>query len=308
VKDKSGAAVPLNRLNNISLVMAGPTFDYGYTMFENATSPGYVSESAMNATCASNGECRYTFTRPVPANARGTYSIGIESRRTETLLPGTTTQMDVQYGAPNKVFHFSVDGSPVQPRRAVVATSNCNQCHTRITAHGENRNDVAMCVLCHNPSLTDIARRPTATDPAEQTKPPQGVNFNLLIHRIHSGEHLKEDGKSYTVIGFGGTPHDFTEVRYPAMSPQGAPGDRRNCAMCHTNGSEQILTAGVHDVIDPQGPINPVKPVTSACTGCHVSIPAASHALVNTSALGESCNVCHGSNGEFAVGKVHAQY
>jgi OmcA/MtrC family decaheme c-type cytochrome len=308
VKDKSGAAVPLNRLSSLSLVMAGPTFDYGYTMFQNATTPGYVSESAINATCAANGECRYTFTRPIPADARGTFSIGIESRRTETLLPGTTTQMDVQYGAPNKVFHFSVDGSPVQPRRATVATANCNQCHTKITAHGENRNDVAMCVLCHNPSLTDAARRPTAVNVDERGKPAQGVNFNLLIHRIHSGERLKEDGKSYTVIGFGGTAHDFTEVRFPAMSPQGAPGDTRNCAMCHVSGSEQVLNRVVHDVIDPQGPINPVKPVTSACTGCHVSIPAASHALVNTSALGESCNVCHGSTADFSVGKAHAQY
>jgi OmcA/MtrC family decaheme c-type cytochrome len=147
-----------------------------------------------------------------------------------------------------------------------------------------------------------------AQNPDERTKPAQGVNFNLMIHRIHSGERLKENNKSYTVIGFGGTAHDFTHVRYPAMSPQGSPADTRNCAMCHVNGSEQVLTRGVHDVVDPQGTINPVKPVTSACTGCHVSIPAASHALVNTSALGESCNVCHGSMAEFSVGRAHAQY
>jgi OmcA/MtrC family decaheme c-type cytochrome len=308
VKDKSGAAVPLNRLNSISLVMAGPATDYGYVTFQNATTPGYVSESAINAPCGADGTCRYTFQRPIPADARGTYSIGIESRRTETLLDGTNRQMNVQYGARNKVFHFSVDGSPVQPRRAVVATANCNQCHTRITAHGENRNEVAMCVLCHNPSLTDAARRPTAVDADERNKSPQGVNFNLLIHRIHSGERLKESGKDYTVIGFGGTAHDFTHVRYPAMSPQGAPGDTRNCSTCHVNGSEQVLTRGVHDVVDPQGPINPVKPATSACTGCHVSMPAASHALINTSPLGESCNVCHSSTSEFSVGKSHAQY
>jgi OmcA/MtrC family decaheme c-type cytochrome len=308
VKDKSGAAVQLNRLNNLSLVMAGPASDYGYVMFQNATTPGYVSESALNAACGADGTCRYTFQRPIPDDARGTYSIGIESRRTETLLEGTTEQMSVQYGARNKVFHFAVDGSLVQPPRTVVETANCNQCHTRITAHGENRNEVAMCVLCHNPSLTDAARRPMAQTDDERNRPPQGVNFNLMIHRIHSGERLKEDGKNYTVIGFGGAVHDFTEVRYPALSPQGSPGDTRNCAMCHVNGSEQVLTRGVHDVLDPQGPINPVKPVTSACTGCHVSTAAASHALVNTSALGESCSVCHGSTSEFSVGKAHAQY
>jgi OmcA/MtrC family decaheme c-type cytochrome len=308
VKNKAGAAVPLSSLNNVSLVMAGPARDYGYVMFQGATTPGYVSESAMNASCGSDGTCRYTFQRPIPADASGTYSIGIEARRTETLLAGTTEQMNVQYGARNEVFHFSVDGSPVQPRRTVVETAKCNQCHTNITAHGENRNEVAMCVLCHNPSLTDVARRPMAQNPDEVSKPPQGVNFNLLIHRIHSGERLKGDGKSYTVIGFGGALHDFTEVRYPALSPQGSPGDTRNCAMCHVNGSEQVLTGGFNDVLDPQGPINPVKPVTSACTGCHVSTAAASHALINTSVLGESCAVCHASTSEFSVGKAHAQY
>ena len=308
VKDKSGAGVPLNRLNGISLVMAGPARDYGYTKFEGVTTPGYVSESAANATCTADGTCRYTFQHAIPADATGTYSIGIESRRTETLLAGTTKEMSVQYGANNKVFHFSVDGSPVQPRRAVVDTAKCNQCHVRLSVHGENRNNVSMCVLCHNPSLTDAARRPTALDQKERTQPAQGVNFNLLIHRIHTGENLKEAGKSYTVIGFGGSVNDFTEVRYPAMSPQGSPGDRRNCAMCHVNGSEQNLTAGVNDVVDPQGLINPAKPVTGACTGCHVSTPAASHALINTSPLGESCNVCHSSTADFSVGKVHAQY
>ena len=267
-----------------------------------------MSESAANATCTADGTCRYTFQHAIPADATGTYSIGIESRRTETLLAGTTKEMSVQYGANNKVFHFSVDGSPVQPRRAVVDTAKCNQCHVRLSVHGENRNNVSMCVLCHNPSLTDAARRPTALDQKERTQPAQGVNFNLLIHRIHTGENLKEAGKSYTVIGFGGSVNDFTEVRYPAMSPQGSPGDRRNCAMCHVNGSEQNLTAGVNDVVDPQGLINPAKPVTGACTGCHVSTPAASHALINTSPLGESCNVCHSSTADFSVGKVHAQY
>jgi OmcA/MtrC family decaheme c-type cytochrome len=308
VKDKSGAGVPLNRLNGISLVMAGPTRDYGYTTFAGVTTPGYVSESAANATCTAEGNCRYTFQHAIPADATGTYSIGIESRRTETLLAGTTKEMNVQYGAKNKVFHFSVDGSPVQPRRAVVDTANCNQCHTKLSAHGENRNEVAMCVLCHNPSLTDAARRPTALNQAERTQPAQGINFNLLVHRIHTGEHLKEQGKSYTVIGFGGSVNDFTEVRYPAMSPQGTPGDTRNCAMCHVNESEQNLTRGVNDVVDPQGLINPTKPVTSACTACHVSTPAASHALINTSPLGESCNVCHSNTSEFSVPKVHAQY
>jgi hypothetical protein len=92
------------------------------------------------------------------------------------------------------------------------------------------------------------------------------------------------------------------------MSPTGAAGDRRNCAMCHVNGSEQDLPLGLNPVTDPQGPINPILPIASACTGCHVQIPTASHALAGTTSLGESCTVCHSSVSSYSVGKVHAQY
>jgi OmcA/MtrC family decaheme c-type cytochrome len=173
--------------------------------------------------------------------------------------------------------------------------------------HGDNRNDVEMCVLCHNPSNTDAAQRPAATDPAERTKPPQGINFNLLIHRIHTGENLKTAGKNYTVIGRNGSVNDFTDVRFPAMSPQGSPGDTRNCALCHVNDS-QSTSGGVNDVLDPQGFINPVKPNSSACIGCHVTAAVSSHALANTTSIGESCVICHGSGSTFAVDKMHAQY
>jgi hypothetical protein len=60
-------------------------------------------------------------------------------------------------------------------------------------------------------------------------------------------------------------------------------------------------------VNDMRGPINPIGPIASACTGCHVSQAAASHALSNSNALGESCAVCHGPNGDFSVDKAHAR-
>jgi OmcA/MtrC family decaheme c-type cytochrome len=309
VKDNSGAAVPLSSLDNLSFVMAGPTWDYGYTSFgSDVTTPGYVSESATTAAkCGTDGTCTYAFSHAVPSGANGTFAIGMEGRRTETLLPGTVTQMSVQYGGDNKVTYFSVDGSPVQPRRTVVSIANCNQCHVNLTLHGNNRNEIEMCVLCHNPSNTDGAQRPNATDPAERTKPNQGINLNLLIHRIHTGENLKEDGKTYTVIGRNGSVNDFTDVRFPMMSPQGAPGDTRNCAKCHLNDSN-ATSGGVNDVLDPQGFINPVKPNSSACIGCHVTQAASAHTLTNTSPIGEACAVCHSAGSEFSVDKEHAQY
>jgi OmcA/MtrC family decaheme c-type cytochrome len=241
VKDKSGAPVPLNQLENVSLVMAGPTSDYGYTSFgSDVTTPGFVSGKREGSAVQYRWNVPYVFVHAIPAAAKGSFAIGIESRRTETLLPGTTTAMEVRYGAVNKVFYFSVDGSLVQPRRTVAQTASCNKCHFFLNFHGDNRNQVEMCVLCHNPSLI--------TTPDDPKQLAAGVSYNLMVHRIHSSY------KSYA------------DVRYPAMSPTGAPRDTRNCAMCHVNES-QATPAGILDVLDPQGYINPVKPFTASCIG-----------------------------------------
>ncbi len=309
VKDGSGKALPLAGLGSISFTMAGPTSDYGYTSFgSDVTTPGYVTESAAKATCDASGNCLYTFTHTVPAKSTGTYAIGVEARRTEIVLAGTTSQKSIQYGAPNKVVYFSADGSTVAPRRTVVATTNCNGCHVSLQLHGTLRNNTEYCVLCHNPSNTDVSVRGTAVVAADKAAPPQGINFNLLVHRIHDGVNMLVDNRTYVVVGFGGSHNDFSNTLFPAMSPTGAATDLANCSLCHVNGSEQILPLGKNAVTDPQGPINPVQAIASACSGCHVDIASASHFLANTTVLGESCTVCHSATGAFSVGQVHAQY
>ena len=135
--------------NSISFTMAGPTSDYGYTSFgSDVTTPGYVTESAAKAACDGNGNCTYGFTHAVPAQATGTYAIGVEARRTEVVLAGTTSQQSIQYGAPNKVVYFSADGSPVAARRTVVQISNCNQCHVSLQLHGTLRSLTLNIVFC----------------------------------------------------------------------------------------------------------------------------------------------------------------
>ncbi len=310
--DSASKPILPGTLGTLSFTMAGPTTDYGYTGFgSDVTTPGYVTESALTAAkCGADGTCTYAFTHAVPAGSKGTFAIGVEARRTETLLPNTTSSTAVTYGAVNKVIYFSVDGSTVAPRRTVVAVANCQQCHVRFTTiHGGLRNQPEYCIMCHNPSNTDAARRPGAVVAADKALPPQGINFNMLVHRIHTGENLLALGRDYTVVGFGGTHNDFTDVRYPAMSSTGAAGDTRNCSMCHTGGSEAKLPLGKNPVIDPQGPINPDQPITAACTGCHADIPVAVHALSQTDPkLGESCTVCHKTGAQFSIGSVHAQY
>jgi len=293
--------------------MAGPTTDYGYTIFGSdvASTPGYVTESVTAAACDSKGNCSYTFTHAIPAASTGTYAIGVEARRTDVILAGTTSQQSVQYGATNKVVYFSVDGSPVTPRRAVVAEANCNRCHVELSLHGGLRNQVEYCVICHNPSNTDATTRPTATVAAQITMPNQGIDFDLLVHRIHTGVNLPAN-RDYIVVGHGGAVSDFgqgaTPVYFPAMDPTGTPTDTANCSLCHVNASEANLPFGKNAVVDPQGPINPDQPITAACTGCHLAQYTASHALSNTSSLGESCQACHSTGMDYGVDAVHAQY
>lgn len=310
LKDNSGNNIAVSSTTTLTFTMAGPTTDYGYTSFgsDTASTPGYVSESVTAPTCNSSGACSYTFTHAIPAGATGTYTMGGEARTTQTILAGTTTQQSVEYGAFNPVVNFSVDGSPVAPRRTVVQLSNCNNCHVALSLHGGLRNNTQYCVLCHNPSNTDASTRTTAAAPYN-TQPPQGINFNLLVHRLHDGVNAAADGTKnpYIVIGHSASVNDFSGTLFPAMSPTGSATYMQDCSLCHVNSSEQNLPIGKNAVMDPQGWINPNQAVSSACSGCHTSEAEASHFAANTDSLGESCTVCHAAGAQFAVDAVHAQ-
>jgi OmcA/MtrC family decaheme c-type cytochrome len=313
VKDFKGNGVSMAQLtggsNRLALVLAGPTSDYGYTSFvPSVATPGYVSENPVPAAkCSADGTCLYTFTHAIPANAKGSFSIGIEGRRSFTILPDTTRATSVNYGAKNDVFTFSVDATPVQARRTVVSIDKCNRCHTRLSLHGENRNQIEQCVMCHNPSENDSSVRPAAQNAADKAQPPQSVNFALMIHKIHTGEKMTEFGQTYTIVGFGGSHNDFSDVRYPAMSSTGAVGDTAKCDMCHVNNSETVFPIGKNSVIDPQGKLSPVPATTAACTACHLKTSALAHAVSQTDPkFGESCDVCHATGAAFDVLKEHA--
>jgi OmcA/MtrC family decaheme c-type cytochrome len=321
LQDNKGNNIAVSSTTSVSFTMAGPTTDYGYTNFGSGTSatPGYVTESVTTPTCSSSGACSYTFTHAIPAASTGTYSIGGEARATVTVLAGTTAAQTVELGAKNPVVNFSVDGSTVAPRRTVIAESNCNNCHVALSLHGGLRNNTEYCVLCHNPSNTDASTRASATVASYRSQPPQGINFNLLVHRIHDGVNAAADGTGpknpYIVVGYGGSINNFTGILYPAMDGAGDAPYLQNCSMCHVNSTEQNdlpAMGSLNQVTDPQGWINPVQPISSACSGCHVSKAEASHFLENggsaaTDPLGEACSVCHASGAQFAVDAVHTQ-
>lgn len=102
-------------------------------------------------------------------------------------------------------------------------------------------------------------------------------NYSTMIHRYH-GE----------------------EVVYP--------GNLRNCNQCHVGDTMSLpLPDGLLPTKNGVSPVNPVQPMTNACLSCHNETTAWSHAAANTTALGESCSICHGRTSDKSVVKVHAQ-
>lgn len=281
IKNKNGDVIPPSQMNSLSLVLAGPTTDY-------AT---WISEAAMGAQDIGGGRYAYTFTAPIPATSKGSYTIGIEGYKNQMLLAGTQREQTVRDAGINVTRTFSVDGSPAAMRRQVVSLDKCNACHSFLSLHGNNRNTIEQCVLCHTPNQTDERRRPADRRPSES------VHMATMIHRIHSGLAQQRE---FTIYGFGNTPHNYNEAGYPGIL--------RNCNQCHVNNSQQLpVKSGLLPVVDPRH-FNPNPgPESAACTSCHAGQAAAAHAAINSNEIGESCATCHSPSSQFSVDRVHAQ-
>ena len=264
----------------LALTLAGPTSDYRW----------YIQEAANTANYA-DGVASYAFTGAIPATATGTYALEAEGYVNTTLNPGTTKELVYRDAIDNVVKYFAVTGTTVTPRRTVVDMARCNKCHDKLQLHGNNRNHISACILCHNPATTDTGQRPTAQ------RPPESIDMKIMAHRIHTGEELEG---SYTVYGRGQVAHNYNEVRYP--------GDRRDCLQCHVPGAYTVPLPGTAtSSTTPRAFWDPTRPTAAACLGCHDSVEAAAHAFINTATFGESCAVCHKESADFSVSKSHAR-
>lgn len=267
-------------LSNLNLAMAGPTTDYSFLSRENA----------QDASIPLDGGFTYTFEEPLPGDAVGTFAVSAEARRNILLNEGTTEEFSQREAAENPVFYFGVTDLEPAPRRMVVSEANCEMCHNQLSLHGDQRNNPEYCVFCHHPAADDAARRPLEEFPART------IDFKFLVHRIHRGEDLERE---FTVFGFGGTPHDYTEVLYP--------GDLRNCAKCHVDQTFQVPSAGILPTVAAREFFSPIPPNSAACLGCHDDVASAAHAFLQIAPFGEACGVCHSQDAEFSVTRVHAR-
>jgi hypothetical protein len=264
----------VNSMNRLRLTITGPNEDFSY----------YNQEDAVGSSVNVEGNTwTYTFETPLPIDAEGSYSIGVEGRATVDINIGgeVSSERDVLQGVN---MAFAVTDAAAVPRRMVVEDEKCEACHVNLALHGGGRTNANYCLTCHMPSLLDIAT------------PAENVSFKWMVHKIHRGAEL-ENG--YIVVRSRGT-YDFSYVHFPAPL--------NNCEMCHVNDSQQIpLPAGVLPALTPAQWWTPTAPITAACIACHDSDEAAVHTYTNMSFFGESCATCHGEGKEFSIDKVHAQ-
>ena len=272
VMDKAGNPVDISKITTIRVVLGGPNTDYN-------TGAGAIRVSENpNATKGTAGVYVYTMTNKIPAAAAGSYTVSIEASNTVTLLPGTVIATAAVDAAKPVEFYFSVDKSAVVARRQVVSTDKCAACHANLGfVHGGTRANTQECVICHNPSLVDGTSN-------------QSVNFAWQIHSIHRGENLANP----YVLGT----TNYQDVRFP--------GDLRDCTACHLTGTYMVENVGAKALVTSTGGFTKTTPpISAACQGCHDDIATASHALANTTILGESCTACHSASESFSVDRVH---
>lgn len=266
----------LSKLTQIRVVLSGPNNDYQY-----GASGVRVSENpaTVNPT-SSTGVYTYTMTGKLPAVATGSYTISLQARNNVILQPGTKIEVTASDNALPFEYYFAVDNNPVAGRRQVVASEKCFACHQDLGfVHGGTRGAVQECVICHNPTLTDGTSK-------------QSVSLATQIHSIHRGENLANP----YILGT----TNYQEVKFP--------GDLRDCNSCHVNNSYLVENVKAKAPIASPGGFTPTSlPIAAACQGCHDDLPTASHALANTTTLGESCTACHSASSDFSVDKVHAR-
>ena len=201
-----------------------------------STTPGYVTESAAKARPAiTAATALYVYARGSgrmrPAPMRSAWRRGGPKR----CWPGRPSSKASHTERRTK---WRTSRSMARPSRrgAGGRARNCNRATSSLQLHGTLRNNTEYCVLCHNPSNTDAQRAPAATVAADKAAPPQGINFNLLVHRIHYGINMQaseSDAISWSVSAEATTTSAST--LFPALSPTGAATDTENCSLCHVN-------------------------------------------------------------------------
>lgn len=214
--------------------------------------------------CTVDGSFVYTLTKlsALPTAATGTGRVAFEGHPAGQNSSGGWT---VRLIVTSVYKDFAITGTTVTARRQVVDIAKCNQCHEQLSLHGSNRtNEPQVCVICHNPQLTDITHTGTfgSSNPpylvGQRGRPKDAVtflplpspldgkieesaDFKRMIHAIHAAARTAYPIPPATT----GTPaHGFREkgiqVRSNDFSHIRFPGILNDCLTCHRPGTYEL--------------------------------------------------------------------
>jgi len=319
-------------LSGGSAMVSGPTFNYQRVIDEQND---LIAASVQQT----DGSYTYTFPTAIPATYLAPFfdtpSFGPEDGELtgEALLEGTytvgftigwnyTVDGAFKHDTANATFDFVLGNSGVVEPRQVVKLENCNRCHDQLRVHGGTRQEVTLCVMCHTAGAEDnniLGNTPGVT-----------IDFRVLIHKLHTGEHLPSvlgvttnpDGsrnyaappQPYQVAA-----QDFSEVAFPAW-PQGLvamPRDQGYSALSSTDkATEETIRKGPSNCVvchgDPddtgpltaptQGDLYKTQPTRQACGSCHDDLLWGQNYTANGQTMGpqannSNCKLCHGTQG-----------
>ena len=244
---------------------------------------------------------------------------------------GVATAANVPVKSVVKAFSFIPGGTAVE-RRKIVDINKCMKCHDdkqhgdsvvpKLSLHGGSRNEnLGLCVICHNPSQTDIPYRSAGAEVS--------IDFKRMVHGIHAGGFRETP---LQIVGFQGAGADFSKVRFPASL--------RNCLNCHieangkgtfelplgaevlgstvdTRSVQVTATTPLRQVnVDPADDWR-ITPTAATCSGCHDKREVRTHMIRTGGAsfsilqqnivpgVTERCVNCHGRGRAKDVRKVH---
>jgi OmcA/MtrC family decaheme c-type cytochrome len=303
------------RFSSLSLL-----FGWNATDYANDGGPGrgqpfsarVTTDASVQRVGSSN---RFRLTSSVlPTAANGTVAVAFQGRINDAGL---------RVPVPNVVKYYAMSGNAAE-RRQVVSADKCNNCHGRyigyasltsfnpgLGAHGANRNDPQVCVICHNGNNPLVASGGVVTESAD---------FKQMIHKMH-----EEQADNYPVW-----PNGVVTTAQNSTIRSGM----KYCNLCHVDnsfvvGSSVLGTAVTYDgdtttspaVIDPNALDNfVISPKASACYSCHASDEAKNHMIqLGGAAFGtvtqgdvmsgtkvfETCDACHQSGAMEPVDAVH---
>lgn len=211
-------------------------------------SGGGTNDSGGTFATIGDGLYTYTFgtniTSNVMYNATLTHTVAIQVRRTVISITGSPFMQTA-----NPYLNFRPDGNAVTVTREIVAVSNCNECHGKLSGHDGSRIDTALCILCHNPGETGSNG--------------VSIEFKSMIHKIHMGRSLPSN-KAGAIYAPNGT--DFSKVVYPLRTQDLSLASNvpMDCTNCHKAGTDATGKAYGADVDRWKG-----TPTMANCQTCH---------------------------------------